>query len=154
MLESRFRLFALTGLILVGLLLVSCEEDDPINCPTFDIGAIEGRILSAGEGTVAVIGARAMEPPRRGELLAVTQSAEDGSFSLAVPSGLYHLELDPSGGIVISSFSRDTVRVVSGIVAHDLLRGEAHISLTVPTALNGKSVDLRMEAGIWDQPIA
>lgn len=148
---GQWRLFA--GYCCLALpiliLLSACEEDSPTDCPSFNVGAVEGRVICAGKGVSVVIGARALEGHQADEIVATTHSDSTGYFNLGLPSGLYRLETNPSGYFHSSSSQPDTVRLGSQLIQHDLLRGALHFQLMLPPELEGLQLYLEVESDQW-----
>ena len=80
------------------LLSSSCDDDSPCSCPTYQIGAVEGYVLAAGEGCALKVGARALDGPRDGQVIVAALSDSTGWFRLELPTGRYRLETNPISG--------------------------------------------------------
>lgn len=140
---------ACLGILAITLALSSCD-DDPTSCPVYDVGAVEGYLISSGEVISAEVGARAMEGPSEGTIVCATQSDSSGWYRLDLPTGLYRMEVKPSGGYVFSSDRRDTIRITPHVHRYDLLRGRAEITVGMPAALEGARYSLRVSGEGFD----
>ncbi len=138
-------LAALAGILISILFLSSCQDDDPTNCPIYEIGAIEGRLVSSGLGLSAEIAARSLDGPNSNQVVRSTVSDSTGWYQLELPTGLYRLEVKALDGHHTSFHdSPDTVRVQPKVHHHDLARGRAEIRITVPEELEDQSTTLRI----------
>ncbi len=150
---SGRRVGVFVGMVLLVMAagwLTGCGDDSPTSCPTFAVGAVEGRLTSGGTGVSAVVGARALEGRLRGQVVVAAQTDSSGWYRLELPSGLYRIEEDPGGGIRISNDFRDTVTVASGISRLDLARGLVRLHVDMPARLDGSRVTVRLDGASWD----
>lgn len=128
------------------LALVSCSDDEPATCPTFQVGAVQGYVRVAGSGAALTVGARAQAGPGNGEIVASTVSAADGWYRLELPTGRYRLEVEPSRGTIISGDPRDTLTVTPQVRRHDLVRGRAELTLSLPDSFESTWFTLYLNA--------
>lgn len=143
----------LPGLLLL-LALGACSDDAPTNCPTFQVGAVEGVVRVAGRGASLTVGARGLEGPAEGYLVAATVADADGRYRLDLPAGRYRLELEPSSGGTFSGDERDVVTVTPTVLRHDFDRGRVEMALLVPDRLEGLWFTLSAHARNFDHASA
>jgi hypothetical protein len=128
------------------LALVSCSDDEPATCPTFQVGAVQGYVRVAGSGASLTVGARAQDGVSNGQVVASTVSAADGWYRLDLPTGRYRLEVEPSRGTTIGGEQRDTLTVTPQIRRHDLVRGRAEFTLNLPDSFESAWFTLYLNA--------
>jgi len=132
--------------------LLSCTEESVTECPTFNVGAVEGRVVAAGDGLSTRVRARALDGPNAWLALWDTQSDSTGWYRLDLPSGLFRIELGQASEFRQSNSQdpRDTVSVASQVVRRDLVRARTEIRILMPPELEDHSIRLGLEAGSWD----
>jgi hypothetical protein len=143
---SSFRVILLI-ILAVFLTLPSCNDESPTECVVYDVGAVEGYVLSAGEGLSVRVQARGIGDSRAGNVITSTESDTTGWYRLELPVGLYRLEVNPSTTFVPRTDMRDTVRVDRRVHRHDLIRGRAEVELRAPADLNGRTIGLSLIGG-------
>jgi hypothetical protein len=150
-------LFLLPAACLCVALLgvAACDEDTPTSYGAFEVGAIDGYVLAAGQGVAIPLGARALEGVDRGRMIGATTADSTGLYHLDLPTGLYRLEFDPNfGSIRISTDMRDTVRVSRTKKRYDLIRGRAEIEILMPAEFENRWFRLRTSGDPYDHESA
>lgn len=131
------------------LLVGSCGDDEPTApCPTYEVGAFEGRVLAGGVGIQATVGARAAERSHRGEILFLTRSDSTGHYRLAVPSGSYWLEVNPShSGVGAGMFPGlgDTLTITNHVRQADLRCASVRFRVHTPPGMEGREMAANLE---------
>ncbi len=128
------------------LALVSCSDDEPATCPTFQVGAVQGYVRVAGSGAALTVGARAQDGVSSGQVVASTVSAADGWYRLELPTGRYRLEVAPDLIRASSNDAHDTLTVTPQVRRHDLVRGRAEFTLNLPGQFEGRWLTLDLGA--------
>ncbi len=134
----------LTGVLLAVLLTCSCDSEPPTMCPTEGIGVLEGYVRELGVGVSAQIGARAMEDSDSGWNLFQTGSDSTGWYRLALPTGVYQMEVYPYGDHISHAELLDTIRVLPRVFRMDLDRGRAEVRVILPDDQEGEWYHLRL----------
>jgi len=132
--------------------LLSCEDDENCVYPNFQVGAVEGYVLVAGEGRSVLVGARTQEGLSRGEVVARVQSDSTGWYRFELPTGLYRIETDPSAGIVHTSRLTDTITVTPSVQRFDLLRGSLTLLIHMPPDLEGERYRALIRSSYFPSP--
>jgi len=135
---------ALVCLLAALFILPACTNESPTECTLYQVGAVEGYVLSSGEGVSVLVQAESIVDLRRYRLIAETFSDSTGWYRFELPVGLYQLLPDPYRARPSSTDLRDTVRVAPRVQRHDLLRGRVEIDIGMPVECEGQSVNLRL----------
>ncbi len=135
-------LLVLTAILIAALILSSCGNESPTMCPTEGVGALEGYLLSSGQGISAEIRARTLEGPNEGRIYHSTVSDSTGWYRMDLPTGLYRLEIEDGGSSVVSSDNRDVIRVLPRVFRFDLERYRAEIRVGMPDEFEGRELSL------------
>ncbi len=137
-------LTAMIAPLLALMLLASCTVDSPPDDFVHEVGAVEGYVLVAGQGTALDINARSLVTGGT-RVTSSTESDSTGWYRLDLPTGFYRLETELwSGGRRVSAYD-DSVEVGPGVLHRDLLRGVAEIGIRVPPELEGRHCSLRLD---------
>ena len=148
------RLPILIALLAALLALGSCDDDSPTECVLYDVGAVEGRVLAAGDGVSTVVAARAMEGPNRMDVVCSTVSDSAGAYRMDLPTGLYRLEVDPNSSMIFINDFRDTVRITPRVHRKDLLRGKVTIRVALPDTFPDQKCTLQLAGrGLGADPV-
>ncbi len=116
-------------------LLAGCTSSTP-ECPTYNVGAIEGRILGGGLPVEATVIPRSFDP----NSIAVLGVSSDstGAYAISVPSGPYYLHISTSqtafqytaAGAAWSQVSdRDSLHVGIDVVHVDVIVGRLDVEI-------------------------
>ena len=135
-------LLILTGILITVLTLSSCGNETPTMCSFEGVGALEGYLLSSGQGLSAEIRARAMEGPSDGRVLSTTMSDSTGWYRLELATGLYRLEVKNGASLVYPHETRDIIRVLPRVFRKDLVRGRVVIRVGMPEEFEGERPSL------------
>lgn len=152
--RSRIPLPA-TFLLLVAILssyLTGCSDDRAPACPDYQVGAIEGYVLSGGIPIRAQV--RAIPGRTSDDVRFYVQTDSTGWYRMELPSGDYRMSVLPQDyGIGVSVFysEMDTVRITRSLRRFDLRIGRLGVQLAVPAILEGRSFSCRVQ-GIDSRP--
>jgi hypothetical protein len=135
-------LLILTGILITVLTISSCGNESPTMCPLEGVGALEGYLMSSGQGVSAEIWARSMEGPSERMVLHSTVSDSTGWYRLELATGLYRLEVDGGLFSVSSRETRDVIRVLPRVFRFDLERGRAEVRIGMPAEFEGQRMTL------------
>lgn len=139
-----------SALLLLALLtLVSCTGEPEPDVALFEVGAVEGYVLVAGQGqAMRIIANRITADPYIGyadRIRAETRSDSTGWYRLELPIGLYTLDTYSSAMGSTADSRADTVQITPSVVSHDLRRGQVRVRVRVPPEWEGSYCTLYLE---------
>ena len=139
-----------SALLLLALLaLVSCTGEPEPDVELFEVGAVEGYVLVAGQGQVMTVTASRIVADPDGwyddRVEAQTRSDSTGWYRLELPTGRYALDTRNSAVGSTGDSRADTVQIVPSVLYHDLRRGLARVRVRVPPEWEGHYCNLNLE---------
>ncbi len=146
---------SILGIAIAGWLLValSCNEDATEPCPCYRVGIVEGYVLEGGQRASVEVGARSVSGENQGYLVGTTHTDAHGWYSLTLPSGAYHLEINPYPLTLFTpAYLEDSIHVEAHARRLDLRRGKLIARVGVPRALNGRTFHAELERGLGGDP--
>lgn len=135
----------LIATLVVLLILASCGNDTPVNCPQEGYGTLQGVVRSSGQGIAVEVAVLAEEDDYYGVSVFSTMSDSSGWYSLDLPTGVYRLEVRPDEIFSNSLKSPDTIRITPRVIPFDLERCRAEVILQMPPEFDGRSFTLELE---------
>ncbi|MDO9694786.1 MAG: hypothetical protein Q7W56_08640 [Candidatus Latescibacteria bacterium] len=139
--------------LLALLLLASCTGEPETDDLLYEVGAVEGYVLAAGQGRVMDVDARLLEEEwsgwTTGSTQADTRSDSTGWYRLELPTGRYRLGVHGQEWHANIDSKPDTVQIGPYVLRHDVRRGLAMIRLLLPQEWEGASCRLRLENGSY-----
>jgi hypothetical protein len=127
--------------VVVGFL--SCgHETFVLVGPRYQVGALQGYVLVAGEPRSVTVGAREIDGA--GRVIARTRSGEDGWYRLELPTDQYRIEIDPGNNGYLSPDMSDVIRVGANNRRYDVLRGHMTVRVSAPEDLSGEWIEARV----------
>ncbi len=140
------------ALLLLALLpLLSCTGEPEPDVAMFEVGAVEGYVLVAGQGQVMTIVADRIETGSHygygDRVYAETESDSTGWYRMELPTGRYTLGTRNSALGATGDSRADTVRVEPSVIHHDLRRGQARVRVRVPPEWESRFCYLQLENG-------
>ncbi|MDO9171259.1 MAG: hypothetical protein Q7W29_05440, partial [bacterium] len=151
-----------SALLLLALLpLVSCTGEPEPDVALFEVGAVEGYVLVAGQGQVMTIAAdRIASGTHDGyddRIHAETQSDSTGWYRLELPTGRYTLDTRYSELGSTGDSRADTVQIEPSVLYHELRRGLVRVRVRVPPEWETRSCYLDLENDTsydgWDRDL-
>jgi len=151
-----------SALLLLALLtLVSCTGEPEPDVALFEVGAVEGYVLLAGQGSaMTLVADRIAIGPHDGyddRIHAETQSDSTGWYRLELPTGRYTLDTRYSELGSTGDSRADTVRIEPSVLYHDLRRGLVRVRVRVPPEWEARPCYLGLENDTihdgWDRGI-
>ncbi len=142
--KSALLLLALLALLALG----SCTGEPEPDVALFEVGAVEGYVLVAGQGQAMDVTARLFMSDPYGWsdwIQARTQSDSTGWYRLELPTGRYLLDTQNSATGSTGDSRADTVQIDPSVLRHDLRRGLARVRVRVPPELEARYCYLDLE---------
>ncbi|MCK4413316.1 MAG: carboxypeptidase regulatory-like domain-containing protein [Candidatus Eisenbacteria sp.] len=142
-LQSRFPVL-LAVLFLTALCSgLSCDEDPASPCPVYEVGALEGYVLAAGEGIAAIVGARSADYTTGQRARVEVFSDSTGWYRIELPVGLYYFRIRDQQTLDSQS-EWESIEVGPGTQQLEFRHGCLTAHIECPAELDGRSVHARL----------
>ncbi|MDO9172794.1 MAG: hypothetical protein Q7W29_13285, partial [bacterium] len=129
--------------------LVSCTGEPEPDVALFEVGAVEGYVLVAGQGQVMTIAADRIAIGTHNSyddrIHVETQSDSTGWYRLELPTGRYTLDTRYSDLGSTGDSRADTVQIEPSVLYHELRRGQVRVRVRVPPEWEARSCYLGLK---------